>query len=171
MHKTGTKKTRRPLPTPKAAKAVETTVEKKKRRPLPTPVRARVDISAVVEGEDAKTPECAKVDGKLENANMRRPTLGGEGGDGDKKSKTKSKRVKQRRKPTRKRFDSGDGEAEIDAALQPLVELGVEGQHALEGIGSFDELLDQGFVVETKEEGSGERRPREGDTVQVKVET
>ena len=67
LHKTSTKKTRRPLPTPKAA---ETTVEKKKRRPLPTPVRARIDISAVVEGEDAKTQECVKVGGKLENANM-----------------------------------------------------------------------------------------------------
>ena len=63
---------------------------------------------------------------------------------------------------------------ELDAshALQPLAGMGLEGQHALEGIGSFDELLDKGFVVETKEEGSGKkRRPREGDVVQVKVET
>ena len=45
------------------------------------------------------------------------------------------------------------------------------GQHALRDSDAFDELLANGFVVETKEEGSGKRRPREGDVVQVKVET
>ena len=46
------------------------------------------------------------------------------------------------------------------------------GQHALRGSDAFDELLAKGFVVETKEEGSGKkRRPRKGDVVQVKVET
>ena len=45
------------------------------------------------------------------------------------------------------------------------------GQHALRDSDAFDELLANGFVVETKEEGSGKRRPRKGDVVQVKVET
>ena len=51
-----------------------------------------------------------------------------------------------------------------------IAEGGEEGENGGGGV-AFDELLDQGFVVETKEEGSGKRRPREGDTVQVKVET
>ena len=52
-----------------------------------------------------------------------------------------------------------------------IAEGGEEGENRGDGV-AFDELLDQGFVVETKEEGSGKkRRPREGDTVQVKVET
>ena len=46
------------------------------------------------------------------------------------------------------------------------------GQHALRDSDAFDELLANGFVVETKEEGSGKkRRPRKGDVVQVTVET
>jgi hypothetical protein len=43
-------------------------------------------------------------------------------------------------------------------------------QHALGDIDAFDELLDNGFVVEAQVEGSGEQRPSEGDMVQVKVE-
>ena len=43
-------------------------------------------------------------------------------------------------------------------------------QHALGDIDAFDELLDNGFVVEAQVEGSGEQRPSEGNMVQVKVE-
>ena len=55
----------------------------------------------------------------------------------------------------------------VDESANAAVEGGENGGGGV----AFDELQVQGFVVETKEEGSGKRRPRKGDTVQVKVET
>ena len=59
----------------------------------------------------------------------------------------------------------------VDESASAGASIAAGGQHALRDSDAFDELLAKGFVVETKEEGSGKRRPRKGDTVQVKVET
>ena len=59
----------------------------------------------------------------------------------------------------------------VDESASAGASIALGGQHALRDSDAFDELLANGFVVETKEEGSGKRRPRKGDVVQVKVET
>ena len=69
------------------------------------------------------------------------------------------------------RAGARDQSVNVTAQSGMGAEEGGEGGEGGGGGVSFDELLDQGFVVEMKEEGSGKRRPREGDTVQVKVET